>query len=128
MATLEDLIADGFKPITRWELRGQRIKPASLAWDDSAGWLYAFSVARSVRYIGLTAGVLRTRLDNYSYGKDPYTQGSQCERIREAILAELVAGKEVQIHGRTEPEMAKRNGEEARLRAAFWKAGLWNRV
>jgi len=61
------LAAGGFERITHWELHKDRIRPHSLAWYDSTGWIYAFIAQSQVRYVGITTMVLRSRLDSYSH-------------------------------------------------------------
>lgn len=103
-ARMEELLAEGFEPLTYWLLRGDKIKPESIGWDNVSGWIYAFVVEEQVKYIGLTAGVLRTRLDNYSYITDSYSGGKgQTDRLRGLILDVIKPGGEVTIYGLRHP-------------------------
>ncbi len=102
-------------------MKGGKIKPATLDWEDHSGWLYAFVVQGEVKYIGLAGRVLRSRLDDYTYIKN-----SQTTRLREAIFAELKAGRSVQIYGWKEFKKDALIAEEVRLRATYRPP--WNRV
>lgn len=118
---LEQLKVLGFTPVTRWVLKGDRIKLADLDWVEEAGWLYAFAVAQEVKYVGLTSRVLRSRMDNYRDQSD-----SQNERVREAIRLALDAGHDVWILGLPVAEPERRASEEARLRSELCPP--WNRM
>lgn len=100
-----------FKRITEWVLREGKIKPENLDWAEHSGWLYAFVVGdETVRYIGLTDHVLRSRLDHYSYGLQ-----STNKRVRQSITFELKRGQNVVIYGRKEPNKVRLHAEEKRL-------------
>lgn len=118
---IEDLQQIGFEPVTQWILKGDKIGPKSFDWKDHGGWLYAFVVSSEVKYIGLTNRVLRSRLSDYSHIKN-----SQTERIRNAIIRELMAGRAVDIIGWRESDRDVLVAEEARLRATYQPP--WNRV
>lgn len=121
-SSFDMLNAEGSKYVTAWVLRNQKIKPESLDWDDSAGWLYAFVVDdKTVKYIGLTDTVLRSRLDHYSYGPQ-----STSKRVRQSIMFELKRGKSVSIFGRRESSKIRLQAEERRLIDAVKPS--WNRL
>ncbi len=84
MTVLEGLIQLGFEPITEWIIKGSKIGPLGLDWEDHGGWLYAFVVDGEVKYIGLTDRVLRSRMGDYSHIKNTQTTG-----LREKIMTEL---------------------------------------
>jgi hypothetical protein len=130
MPLLDKLLDEGFQLVTRWKLDGRRIKPASLYWDECGGWLYAFVIDGAVKYIGLTTGVLRTRLDQYRAGKEAYGQQTQCGRIKAMICEQLLDGKAVEIYGLRKPFSRKETlaAEEGRLIAAYRSPSLWNRT
>lgn len=118
---LRELIRMGWRPITEWLLVGGGIKLASLKWKENAGWLYAFVVGDEAKYVGLTRGVLRSRMDAYSdHNQD------QGQRIRECIVRELEGGAVVKIYRLPmgDPENLVR--EEERLRAEL--SPEWNLV
>ena len=119
---LNQLIQLGFEPVTEWVVTADKLRPASLEWQDHGGWLYAFVVDTDVKYIGLTERVLRSRLDNYRHQNDV----SQNQRIRIHILNELLAGKRVHVYGLKQRDPAVLKAEEARLRAVYKPA--WNRA
>lgn len=121
MTVLDDLIQIGFKPITEWTLKGDKIKPVPIKWHSHSCWLYAFTVDGEVRYIGLSDRVLQSRLDDYSY-----IRNSQTTRLRKLIQAELQAAHSVQIYGCKQPDKAVLIAEEERLRARYRPP--WNRV
>ncbi|MGH7863825.1 MAG: hypothetical protein ACREQB_02470 [Candidatus Binataceae bacterium] len=72
---------------------------ASLAWTETAGWIYAFVAENRVRYFGITTNVLRTRMDSY---RDMYE-----DRVRKLILGRLVEGHEVEVVGTRRPGVSK---------------------
>ena len=121
MSILEDLIQLGFRPITDWVVKGNKIGPRSFRWPDHSGWLYAFVVEREVKYIGLTTRVLRSRISDYSHVTE-----SQSTRLRGLIQSELRAGRNVGIFGLTEPAPTRLVAEELRLRALYRPP--WNRT
>ena len=118
--TLKDLLEEGFACVTVWCPHGQRIKLETLEWPESSGWLYAFVVDDCVRYIGMTARVLRSRMDDYRH-----IDGEQTSRMRLLILNELAADRVVHVYGLAIADDAKRSAEEARLRIDFNPD--WNR-
>ena len=93
-----DLRQRGFQHVTSWEFRNGAIKPASLNWEDVSGWIYAFVAEGSVRYIGITTSVLRSRLDGYSYQIN--------DRVGGLIRESLQAGCLVSIYGLKCPAQA----------------------
>lgn len=95
---ISELTVLGFEPLTRWTIQGDRIKPESLDWEESSGWIYAFVVQGRVRYVGITRMVLRSRLDGYSYQVG--------DRVRKSIQACLLKEQAVEVYG------AKRRGVE----------------
>lgn len=124
------LLAMGFDLISQWRRSEKGIQVAHLDWVDCAGWLYAFVSDGTVKYVGLTGGVLRTRLDQYRDGADAYGHETQCGRIKARILHELQGGHSVLIYG-----LRKRGCDTATLRPAEREAlnavrgpGLWNRA
>ena len=118
---LDELIKTGFEPITEWLLTNRGIALAGLDWNENSGWLYAFVVGDEAKYVGLTRGVLRSRMDNYRDQKQ-----DQGQRIRECIVHELEGGAVVKIYGLpiNDPEFLVR--EEERLRAQLRPE--WNLV
>jgi len=121
MNMLEDLNQIGFRHVTQWILKGDKIGPKSFDWEDHGGWLYAFVVSSEVKYIGLTDRVLRSRLSDYSHNKT-----SQPERIRNAIIREIMTGHAIDILGWRESDKDVLVAEEARLRATYRPP--WNRI
>ena len=109
---------NGFQFLTNWELRNEKIKPQSVAWDDCAGWIYAFVTDRRVRYVGIATTVLRSRLDGYSYQTN--------DRVGTLIGALLGNGVKVEIFGtkRTGVSKSELEKEESRLIEAL--ATDWN--
>ena len=101
---------EGFKHISNWVRDDGQTKLAHLNWEERAGWLYAFVVDETVMYIGLTTGVLRSRMDNYRHFKQ-----DQPARLREHIEVELANGKDVLLYGRQVPAGESLVVEEARL-------------
>ncbi len=81
----------GFEELSEWEIRHEKIKPAHLNWDETSGWIYAYATDDSVKYVGITTNVLRSRLDNYSYSIN--------DRVGALIKEELESGKKVGIYG-----------------------------
>jgi len=120
---IDSIISDGFEPITRWIIKNGKIKPESLEWKDTSGWLYAFVVdEKELKYIGLTTRVLRSRLSDYSYISE-----EQCKHKRELIKSELDKGRTVSIYGkRMKEEEDNLHGEEERLRRELEPP--WNRI
>ncbi len=104
----------GFEPVVTFSLRGDRFAPDSLAWSDTSGWLYAIVSDGAVQYVGLTANVLRSRMDQYRHGV-----GEQGKRINRLVMAELAAGKRVEMHGLRAPDPDERWREELRLRTDY---------
>lgn len=103
------LIALGFERITRWVAHGDGIKLESLAWQEVAGWIYAYVSQNRVRYVGITTMVLRSRMDGY--------RDLSNDRVRPLIHSLLLEGHDVQIYGLRRPRIAKRDleVEESRL-------------
>jgi len=120
MAALDEFVQVGFKPITKWILKRNTIGPASFQWKDHSGWLYVFAVDGDARYVGLTTRVLRSRLSDYAHTMEFHTT-----RLREAIIAELNAGRSVEIYGRRENRKHVLRAEEARLRAVYRLPWNW---
>ena len=120
MTALEDLTQFGFEPITEWIMKGDKIGPRSFVWKDHGGWLYAFVVDGEVKYIGFTNRVLRSRMMDYAHIKN-----SQTTRLRELIVAELMAGRTVKVIGWKEFNKETLVAEEKRLRALCGPP--WNR-
>ena len=85
------LCGQGFERLTQWVMNNERIKLESLAWDEVAGWVYAFVANQRVRYIGITQNVLRSRMDSYRDLKD--------DRVRSLIRRYLESGELVEIYG-----------------------------
>ena len=54
----------GFEEITYWVLKRDVPKAYSLDWSDTAGWIYAFATSDSLKDIGMTTNLLRSRLEN----------------------------------------------------------------
>jgi hypothetical protein len=130
MQAPEELLGHGFRLIAQWTLDGQGIRLTTIDWGESGGWLYMFVVDGAVEYIGLTGGVLRTRLDQYRDGKDAYGHETQCGRIKAAIANQLKAHRVVEIYGLKKPFCTKEvlASEEKRLISAYRDSGLWNRI
>lgn len=130
MSGLAGLVEKGFEPITEWIPRGHGIGVATLRWEECGGWIYAFVVDGTVKYIGITGGVLRTRLDQYRNGKDSYGYESQCGRIRSEIIRELSARRTVEIYGSRRPNwtMDALKADENLLIDEFRPLGIWNRA
>jgi len=103
-ATEAGLQQNGFRYLTKWELRGNTIKPISLDWDDASGWIYAFVAEGCVRYVGIASTVLRSRLDGYSYQIN--------DRVRALIRKSLEGGRSVSIYGLERPEATREELEE----------------
>lgn len=118
---LEELVQLGFELVTQWTIKGIKIGPTSFKWQDHGGWLYAFIVEGTVRYIGLTERVLRSRMGDYSH-----TNNSQNNRIRQLIMSELFAGRPVEIWGWKEGNIAALRKEERRLLDTYCPS--WNRM
>lgn len=108
-----ELASKGFARLTHWEVHKDRIKPNSLKWKDSAGWIYAFVAEGRVRYVGITTMVLRSRLDAYSHHIG--------DKVREYIRTCLLQGHEVEIFGTRRPaiEKAALESEESKLMKDF---------
>jgi hypothetical protein len=102
-------------------MRGSKIGPMTFGWQDHGGWLYAFIVDEEVKYIGLTDRVLRSRMSDYSH-----IRNTQTHRIREQIIAQLSAGRRVQVYGWRHRDKAVLVAEELRLRAEHRPP--WNRI
>ena len=120
--TIQDLHDEGFVLVTQWLLAGNRIRLESLAWPETSGWLYAFVVNNeTVKYVGLTERILRSRMDNYRDGK-----ADQNLRLQQLVLTTLNRGHSVSIYGRQEPDASRMISEESRLRVE-WQPE-WNRV
>lgn len=94
----EKAILREFEYVTRWVIKGGTIKPESSRWEDSSGWIYAFVAASRVMYVGLTTRLLRSRLDDYSYHKDPYLKGGQPDRLRNLIRSSIETGQTIDIY------------------------------
>lgn len=108
-----ELTVLGFEPVTRCTLQGDRIKPESLDWEDSSGWIYAYASQGCVRYIGITTMVLRSRLDGYSY-----QLGDRVQRlIQDCLLKEHA----VEVYGARRPGVEKEalEVEESKLLRQF---------
>lgn len=118
--TLQEIVREGFEPVTQWIWRDGKIRLASLNWRESSGWLYAFVVDDSVKYVGLTSRVLRSRMDDYRDNTE-----EQTTRLRELIRAELLSDRRIEVYGRHSPETDRRESDEARLRADLNPP--WNR-
>lgn len=86
-----DLAKHGFEHVTRWVRHNDTIKLESLAWKETAGWIYAFVSEGRVRYVGITTMVLRSRMDSYAHLSN--------DRVRPLILQCLNKGQEVEIYG-----------------------------
>ena len=108
--TLRKAITEGFEHVSNWTREGDRTKLAHLNWEEKAGWLYAFVVEGTVMYIGLTTGVLRSRMDHYRHLKQ-----DQPARLRELIEGELDDGQGVLLYGRHIRDGQSLIREEARL-------------
>jgi hypothetical protein len=121
MTVLQGLIQLGFEPITEWIIKGSKIGPLGLDWEDHGGWLYAFVVDGEVKYIGLTDRVLRSRMGDYSHIKNTQTTG-----LREKIMTELSVGRRVHVFGWRQPDKSILIAEELRLRAEHRPP--WNRI
>lgn len=121
MAVLEELIELGFELVTEWVMKGAKIGPRTFDWKDHGGWLYAFVVDGEVKYIGFTSRVLRSRMGDYSH-----IQNSQTTRLRKIIIAELAAGRSVEVFGKREFSNDVLVAEEARVRTIYWPP--WNRI
>jgi hypothetical protein len=93
------LASHGFERITRWALHNDTIKLESLAWKETAGWIYAFVSQNRIRYVGITTMVLRSRMDNYSHLVG--------DRVRPLICSCLQEGHGVEIYGIRRPKIAK---------------------
>jgi hypothetical protein len=120
MTILNELIAQGFEPITEWVLKGDRIGPRSFDWKDHSGWIYAFVIDGDVKYIGLTTRVLRSRMSDYSP-----IRNAQTDRIRALVLDALSSGKCVEVFGLRQRDEVVLATEEARLRMLHRPS--WNR-
>lgn len=103
----------GFQRVTHWAPHKDRIKPQSLAWNDCAGWIYAFVAQNRVRYVGITTMVLRSRLDGYSH--------QMADRVGASIRTCLDGGYVVEIFGTKRPKVSKADleSEESKLIKAF---------
>jgi len=121
MTILDELIREGFEPITEWVLKGARIGPKSFDWKDQSGWLYAFVIEGDVKYIGLTTRVLRSRMSDYSH-----IRNSQTDEKRALVLNALSNGKRVLVYGLKHRDEGTLAAAEARLRAQHRPS--WNRV
>ena len=121
MTILDELIKEGFEPVTEWIRKGDRIGPKSFDWADHSGWLYAFVVEGEVKYIGLTTRVLRSRMSDYSHNRN-----SQTDDKRALVMEALSAGKQVHVFGRKHRDEVTLVTEEARLRALHVPS--WNRI
>ena len=121
MTVLEELVQLGFEPVTEWVMKGAKIGLRAFDWSDHGGWLYAFVVDGEVKYIGLTDRVLRSRMSDYAHMKH-----SQTTRLRNAIIAELEAGRSVQVFGWKESKRDALIAEEDRLRTKY--RPVWNRI
>lgn len=119
-SSVDELTSLGFRPLTEWLMRGQKVKAAN-KWKDASGWLYAFVVNTDVRYIGMTERILVSRIDDYSYIKS-----SQTVHKRQLVMSELVAGNRVWIYGLQVPDAEVLKIEELRLRKLFNPP--WNRI
>ena len=110
---LPELKAYGFVEITAWDLYKEKIKPRTLKWEESGGWIYAFVTEGRVRYIGMTGHVLRTRLDSYA--------NQVGEPMRERIKECLNGRCDVAIFGLRRPQVNETEikAEESRLIAMF---------
>jgi len=109
--SLKALVAEGFEPVIRWRWHEERIKLASFDWPEhAAGLLYAFVSRDKVMYIGMTAGILRGRMSDYSHNT-----GEQPARIRGLIACKLRSKRPVHIYRRYEKDTSQRLREETRL-------------
>lgn len=86
-----DLESHGFEILAEWEIRKDKIKPSSLDWKESAGWIYAFATDDRVRYVGKTINVVRSRLDDYSHIHN--------DRVGALIKSALESGELLHIYG-----------------------------
>ena len=128
MEALEELLQLGFEPITLWLVREARIKPASVTWQDTSGWVYAFAVDHTLKYVGKTVRLLRERLDDYTAGKDAYGHETQCGRINSLIAAELSMRRSVDIYGWKERSTALVAAKENYVLTKYRGLHLWNRA
>lgn len=112
-AVYSDLAKHGFEHVTRWVRNNDTIKLESLAWEETAGWIYAFVSEGRVRYVGITTMVLRSRMDSYAHLSN--------DRVRQLVLECLNKGHEVEIHGlrRKGVSKAELEMEESRLMKAL---------
>jgi len=117
---LEDYRRFGFEPQAQVIASGARFTTAHRAWTSRPGWLYAFVSDGRVMYVGLTINPLGARVDQYRHG------GDQCARVRQHIVDELAAGREVWLYGRPVDDREEMQREEARLRRDFKPP--WNRA
>ena len=108
----------GFQKLTKWEIRKEKIKPATIDWDDCAGWVYAYVAEGKLRYLGITTSVLRSRLDGYSYQVN--------DRVGQKILNLLQRNVEVEIYGVKRPEVEKFGLEEEESRLIKELDPDWN--
>lgn len=108
---LDKLIQLGFEPVTEWIMKGGRIGPPHFKWRDHSGCLYAFVVSGEVKYVGLTSRILRSRMSDYSHINNSQTNG-----LRDKIVAELAAGRRVEIFRLKQSDPVVLATDEARLR------------
>lgn len=118
---LQHLVDLGFRPIVTLVPIRDRFAPDDLSWKDRAGWLYAFVSNDKVMYVGLTANVLRSRMDHYRH-----SVGDQGKRLNRLVLDELAAGRTVKIYGLEFEDPDGRADEEFRLRQEY--APPWNLI
>ncbi len=85
------LLESGFEELSEWEIRHEKIKPVHLNWEETSGWIYAYATDESVKYVGITTNVLRTRLDNYSHFRN--------DRVGALIKEILKSGTGIGIYG-----------------------------
>ena len=108
----------GFMYLTDWMLKGETIKPDTVSWDTTAGWIYAFVVDTQVCYIGITTGVLRSRLDSYSYQIN--------DRVGACIKAELQSGRIVEIYGMPRKLVPQADLEREESQLISVHSPIWN--
>ena len=112
------LLDSGFEEISEWEIRNGKIKPTHLNWDETSGWIYAYATDHSVKYVGITTNVLRSRLDNYSYFVN--------DRVGALIKSELEAGASVRIYGLQRHAITQTELEKEELALIHSLDAEWN--
>lgn len=112
------LLDSGFEELSEWEIRHDRIKPVHLDWDETSGWIYAYATDNSVKYVGITTSVLRSRLDNYSYFKN--------DKVGALIKSELASGAKIGIYGLRRHAIPKVDLEKEELVLIHSLRAEWN--